>query len=73
LPPAAGPKRPLAAAVKLTGAIDFPDIFTAGQGRRLDKHFIIEHDWPQLSHPDDPDAEYKTAKTGLDYLRAVRW
>lgn len=55
------------------GAIDFPDIFAAGQGRRLDKHFIIEHDWPLLSHPDDPDAEYKTAKTGLDYLRGVRW
>jgi sugar phosphate isomerase/epimerase len=55
------------------GAIDFPDIFAAGQGRHLDKRFIIEHDWPQLSHPDDPDAEYKTAKTGLNYLRAVRW
>jgi sugar phosphate isomerase/epimerase len=55
------------------GAIDFPDIFVAGQGRRLDKHFIIEHDWPLLSHPDDPNAEYKTAQTGLDYLRAVRW
>ena len=55
------------------GAIDFPDIFVAGQGRRVDKHFIVEHDWPLLSHPDDPNAEYKTAQTGLDYLRAVRW
>jgi sugar phosphate isomerase/epimerase len=55
------------------GAIDFPDIFAAGHGRRLDKHFIIEHDWPQLSHPDDPRAEYKTARAGLDYLRTVRW
>ncbi|HTE62248.1 MAG TPA: sugar phosphate isomerase/epimerase [Solirubrobacteraceae bacterium] len=56
------------------GAIDFPDIFAAGQGRRLDKRFIIEHDWPLLSHPDDPkNAEYKTAQTGLNYLRAVRW
>jgi sugar phosphate isomerase/epimerase len=55
------------------GAIDFPDIFAAGQGRRVDKHFIIEHDWPQLSHPDDPNAEYKTAQTGLNYLRSVRW
>jgi sugar phosphate isomerase/epimerase len=55
------------------GAIDFPDIFAAGQGRRLDKHFIIEHDWPLLSHPDDPNAEYKTAQAGVDYLRAVRW
>jgi sugar phosphate isomerase/epimerase len=55
------------------GAIDFPDIFAAGQGRRVDKHFIIEHDWPLLSHPDDPNAEHKTAQTGLDYLRAVRW
>ena len=55
------------------GSIDFPDIFAAGQGRRVDKHFIIEHDWPQLSHPDDPQAEYKTAQTGLDYLRDVRW
>jgi sugar phosphate isomerase/epimerase len=55
------------------GAIDFPDIFAAGQGRRVDKHFIVEHDEPQLSHPGDPDAEYKTARTGLDYLRTVRW
>ena len=55
------------------GAIDFPDIFAAGHDRRADKHFIIEHDWPQLSHPDDPNAEYKTARTGLDYLRAVRF
>jgi sugar phosphate isomerase/epimerase len=55
------------------GSIDFPDIFAAGQGRRVDKHFIIEHDRPQLSHPNDPQAEYKTAQTGLDYLRNVRW
>ncbi|MBE2319324.1 sugar phosphate isomerase/epimerase [Solirubrobacter sp. CPCC 204708] len=55
------------------GAIDFPDIFAAGHRNRLDKHFIIEHDWPLLSHPDDPDAEYKTAQTGLNYLREVRW
>ena len=55
------------------GSIDFPDIFAAGQGRRLDKHFIIEHDNPPLSHPGDPEAEYKTAQTGLNYLRDVRW
>jgi sugar phosphate isomerase/epimerase len=55
------------------GSIDFPDIFAAGQGRRVDKHFIVEHDWPQLSHPNDPEAEYKTAQAGLDYLRDVRW
>jgi len=55
------------------GAIDFPDIFAAGQGRRVDKHFIVEHDNPQLSHPGDPEAEYKTAQISLDYLRAVRW
>jgi sugar phosphate isomerase/epimerase len=55
------------------GSIDFPDIFAAGHDRRVDKRFIIEHDWPLFSHPDDPDAEYKTAQTGLDYLRAVRW
>jgi sugar phosphate isomerase/epimerase len=53
------------------GSIDFPDIFAAGHGRRIDKHFIIEHDAPWLSHPDDPNAEYKTAQTGLDYLRNV--
>jgi sugar phosphate isomerase/epimerase len=55
------------------GAIDFPDIFAAGQGRRVDKHYIIEHDNPPLSHPGDPEAEYKTAQTGLNYLRNVRW
>jgi sugar phosphate isomerase/epimerase len=55
------------------GSIDFPDIFAAGQGRRVDKHYIIEHDNPPLSHPGDPEAEYKTAQTGLNYLRNVRW
>ena len=55
------------------GAIDFPDIFAAGQGRRLDKHFFIEHDEPVLSHPGDPEAEYKTAQAGVNYLRTVRW
>jgi sugar phosphate isomerase/epimerase len=55
------------------GSIDFPDIFDAGDGRRLDKHFIVEHDHPPLSHPDDPDAERKTALAGVQYLRTVRW
>ena len=55
------------------GSIDFPDIFAAGQGRRVDKHYIVEHDNPPLSHPGDPEAEYKTAQTGLNYLRDVRW
>jgi sugar phosphate isomerase/epimerase len=55
------------------GAIDFPDIFAAGQGRRVDKHYIVEHDNPPLSHPGDPEAEYKTAQAGLNYLRNVRW
>jgi sugar phosphate isomerase/epimerase len=55
------------------GMLDFPDLFAAGDGRGLDKHFFIEHDSPWLSHPDDPEAEYKTARAGIDYLRAVRW
>ncbi len=55
------------------GSIDFPDIFEAGDGRRLDKHFIIEHDWPRFSHPDDTFAEYTTAAVSVDYLRKVRW
>ncbi|RKQ92644.1 secreted protein [Solirubrobacter pauli] len=55
------------------GSIDFPDIFAAGQGRRVDKHYIVEHDNPPLSHPGDPEAEYKTAQAGLSYLRNVRW
>ncbi len=55
------------------GSIDFPDIFDAGDGRRLDKHFVIEHDWPQLSHPNDEQAELKTAYTGVEYLKTVRW
>jgi sugar phosphate isomerase/epimerase len=55
------------------GAIDFPDIFAAGAGSRLDKHFVIEHDQPQLSHPDDEQAEFKTAQAGIDYLESVRW
>jgi sugar phosphate isomerase/epimerase len=56
-----------------TGMLDFPDAFAAGDGKRLDKHFIVEHDSPWLSHPDDPAAEYKTAQAGIDYLRRVRW
>ena len=55
------------------GSIDFPDIFEAGDGRRLDKHFIIEHDWPRFSHPNDTFAEYTTAEVSVDYLRNVRW
>jgi sugar phosphate isomerase/epimerase len=55
------------------GMLDFPDVFRAGDRRGSDKHYFIEHDEPQLSHPGDEDAEYKTAKAGIDYLRAVRW
>jgi len=55
------------------GSIDFPDIFDAGDGRGLDKHYIIEHDWPQLSHPGDENAEFKTAATSVEYLKNVRW
>ena len=56
------------------GSIDFPDIFAAGLGRpRTDKHYFIENDSPWLSHPDDPQAEYKTALSGVTYLRNVRF
>jgi sugar phosphate isomerase/epimerase len=55
------------------GMLDFPDVFRAGDRRGSDKHFFIEHDEPQLSHPGDDDAEYKTARAGIDYLRTVRW
>ena len=40
---------------------------------RLDKHYFVEHDDPQLSHPDDPEAELTTAQTGIEYLESVRW
>ena len=55
------------------GSIDFPDVFEAGAGRWLDKHFIIEHDWPLLSHPGERYAEYITAAVSIEYLRNVRW
>ena len=55
------------------GMLDFPDVFRAGEARGSDKHFFIEHDEPQLSHPGDEEAEFKTAKTGIDYLSAVSW
>jgi sugar phosphate isomerase/epimerase len=55
------------------GMLDFPDLFAAGEGRGLDKHFFIEHDSPWLSHPDDPEAEFKTATAGIQYLETVRW
>jgi sugar phosphate isomerase/epimerase len=56
------------------GMLDFPDLFDAGDGGgRLDKHYVIEHDSPWLSHPNDAQAEFKTAKTGIEYLESVRW
>ncbi len=55
------------------GMLDFPDLFAAGAGRGLDKHFFIEHDSPWLSHPDDPEAEFKTARAGIQYLEQVRF
>ena len=56
------------------GSIDFPDIFAAGLGRpRTDKHYFVEHDWPPLSHPNDPEAELKTAQAGVTYLRNVKF
>jgi sugar phosphate isomerase/epimerase len=55
------------------GMLDFPDLFRAGAGRRLDKHFFVENDSPWLSHPDDDEAEYKTAWNGIEYLRNVRF
>ena len=55
------------------GSIDFPDCFDAGDGRGLDKQYVIEHDMPQLSHPGDENAELKTAAQGVEYLKTVRW
>ena len=53
------------------GMLDFADVFRAGDVRGSDKHFYIEHDEPQLSHPGDEDAELKTAKAGIDYLKRI--
>jgi sugar phosphate isomerase/epimerase len=53
------------------GMLDFPDLFEAGD--EGDKHFFIEHDAPWLSHPDDDEAEFKTALNGTRYLENVRW
>jgi sugar phosphate isomerase/epimerase len=53
------------------GMLDFADVFQAGD--RGDKHFFIEHDEPQLSHPGAEDAEFLTAEAGINYLRDVRW
>ena len=53
------------------GMLDFPDVFRAGD--RGDKHYFVEHDEPQLSHPGDEDAERKTAKAGISYLQNVSW
>ena len=55
------------------GMLDFPDVFRAGDRRGSDKHFFVEHDEPQLSHPGDEGAELKTAKAGIDYLSSVSW
>jgi len=56
------------------GMMDFPDLFAAGNPNgRLDKHYFVEHDSPWLSHPNDPQAEFKTAQAGIDYLDSVRF
>ena len=55
------------------GMLDFPDVFRAGDARGSDKLYFVEHDWPQLSHPGDENAEYKTAAAGIEYLHNVRW
>ena len=55
------------------GMLDFPDVFRVGDVRGSDKHFFVEHDEPQLSHPGDEEAEFKTAKAGIDYLTTVTW
>ena len=56
------------------GMMDFPDLFAAGNPNgRLDKHYFIEHDSPWLSHPNDAQAEFKTAQAGIDYLDSVRF
>jgi sugar phosphate isomerase/epimerase len=56
------------------GMLDFPDLFAAGNPNdRLDKHYFIEHDAPWLSHPNDAQAEFHTARAGIEYLNTVRW
>ncbi len=56
------------------GAIDFRDIFDAGDGGGgLDKHYVVEHDNPFLSHPGDAQAPLTTARVGIEFLKTVRW
>lgn len=55
------------------GSIDWEDIFAAGAQRRLKKYYVIEHDNPFLSHPDEADAPLITAQVGFDYLSNVRF
>ena len=43
-----------------------PGHLRRGRPPRTDKHYFVEHDSPWLSHPDDPEAEFKTARTGRD-------
>jgi sugar phosphate isomerase/epimerase len=56
------------------GMLDFPDTFRAGNPRgQLDKHYFVEHDSPWLSHPNDAQAEFATARAGINYLNTVRY
>jgi sugar phosphate isomerase/epimerase len=55
------------------GAIDWPDIFASGAQRGLKKYYVVEHDDPRLSHPDDDEAGLITAQVGFDYLINVRF
>ncbi len=55
------------------GAIDWPDIFASGAQRGLQKYYVVEHDDPRLSHPDEPEAGLITAEVGFDYLINVRF
>ena len=54
--------------------LDFPDLFDAGDGRGLDKHYFIEHDIAVALASGRPgEAEFKTALNGIQYLETVRW
>jgi hypothetical protein len=49
------------------------ELDAAGAEPRVRRRARPEHDEPQLSHPGDEQAEFKTAKAGIDYLRNVSW
>ena len=58
------------AVLRFLGRTGYTEVETAGHDDWTAQQF---RDMPWLSHPNDPQAEFKTARAGIRYLANVRW